>query len=68
LEDRVVKKFFKKNSSYDLVWSSLPVQNKDLPTPALRIINKKVMRPSYEEQEFNSCSHSAKLRIAIKNI
>ncbi|MDO8057700.1 16S rRNA (cytosine(1402)-N(4))-methyltransferase RsmH ['Opuntia sp.' phytoplasma] len=68
LEDRVVKQFFKKNSSHDLVWSRLPVQNKDLPTPALRIINKKVMRPSYEEQEFNSCSHSAKLRIAIKNI
>ncbi|MEK0311742.1 16S rRNA (cytosine(1402)-N(4))-methyltransferase RsmH [Candidatus Phytoplasma fabacearum] len=68
LEDRLVKYFFKQNSSYDSVFSNLPIHDKDLPIPVLRIINKKVIRPSAREQEFNSCSHSAKLRVAIKNI
>ncbi|MCG3566839.1 16S rRNA (cytosine(1402)-N(4))-methyltransferase, partial [Sesame phyllody phytoplasma] len=68
LEDRLVKHFFKKNSSNDAILSRLPIQQQYLPIPALRIINKKVLRPSAEEQAFNSCSRSAKLRAAIKNI
>ncbi|OGZ34562.1 MAG: 16S rRNA (cytosine(1402)-N(4))-methyltransferase [Candidatus Portnoybacteria bacterium RBG_13_41_18] len=50
LEDRIVKFFFRECRRRNL----------------LKIINKKVVRPSYEEVKINPRSRSAKLRLAIK--
>ncbi len=47
-EDRIVKRFFKEKSKEGI----------------LRIINKKVITPSYEETKENPLSRSAKMRVA----
>jgi 16S rRNA (cytosine1402-N4)-methyltransferase len=67
LEDRLVKNFFKKNS-YTYVLPNLPIKEKDIPPSPLKILTKKIIRPSEEELKLNLRSRSAKLRAAVKNI
>ncbi|MGA0447980.1 MAG: 16S rRNA (cytosine(1402)-N(4))-methyltransferase RsmH [Candidatus Phytoplasma pyri] len=64
LEDRLVKNFFKINSSINLP-SKLPIVSNF--KTVLKVITKKVVKPSLEEITFNHRSHSAKLRAAVKN-
>ena len=62
LEDRVVKKIFKKYSEVDEIFKGMP----DIPEeykPLIKIINKKPITPSTVELQENSRSKSAKLRI-----
>lgn len=62
LEDRIVKNFFKEESS-KTVKSDNPYGN-DEKIPRLKILTKKPIVPSFEEIKFNSRSRSAKLRAA----
>ncbi len=65
LEDRIVKRIFKKYSEVDEMVKGLP----NIPSeykPTLKIINKKVITPTGEELKENSRSKSAKLRIGEK--
>lgn len=64
LEDRIVKHFYKDNSSID-VPKNIPII--DLPKAPLKLITRKPILPSKEELENNSRSKSAKLRVAQKN-
>lgn len=64
LEDQLVKHFFRKHS-FNQIPHKLPFFN--LTPNALKIVNKKVITPTLEELSINSRSHSAKLRVAIKN-
>lgn len=64
LEDRIVKHFYKENSTINIP-KNLPII--DLPVPPLNLINRKPILPSEEELEQNSRSRSAKLRVAQKN-
>lgn len=62
LEDKIVKKIFKKYSEVDEILKGV----KDIPKeyqPKIKIINKKPILPSEKELSENSRSHSAKLRI-----
>ncbi len=62
LEDRIVKKIFKKYSEVDEIFKGMP----DIPEkyrPLIKLINKKPITPSEEELSENSRSKSAKLRI-----
>ena len=62
LEDRLVKKIFKKYSEVDEIFKGMP----DIPDeykPLIKLINKKPITPTAEELEQNSRSKSAKLRI-----
>lgn len=62
LEDRIVKKIFKKYSEVDEVFKGMP----DIPLayqPKIKLINKKPILPSEKELSENSRSKSAKLRI-----
>lgn len=63
LEDRIVKQIFKEFSEFDIPKNLVLL---DMPTPPLKIINRKVILPSNEEIENNSRSRSAKLRIGEK--
>ena len=62
LEDRIVKNFFKEESS-DKIISDSPYgyENK---IPLLKMLTKKPVVPTFEEIKFNSRSRSAKLRAA----
>ena len=62
LEDKIVKKIFKKYSEVDGVVKGLP-QIPDEYKPLIKIVNKKVILPSQKELEENSRSASAKLRV-----
>lgn len=62
LEDKIVKKIFKKYSEVDEVVKGLP-QIPDEYQPLIKIVNKKVILPSQKELEENSRSASAKLRV-----
>ena len=65
LEDRLVKEMFKKQSSSCICPRGTPVcicGHKQV----LRIVNKKVIKPSLDEIEVNPRSRSAKLRVAQK--
>ncbi len=67
LEDRIVKNFMIKNSSLkpNLNRHEMPVffeNEKNL----FQVLTKKAVTPTQEELQFNSRSHSAKLRAAIK--
>ncbi|HEX2788463.1 MAG TPA: 16S rRNA (cytosine(1402)-N(4))-methyltransferase RsmH [Ignavibacteria bacterium] len=65
LEDRIVKDFFKENSYTEKVSKyKLGIEVK---TPLLKLVNKKVVVPTYEEVKSNSRARSAKLRVAEKN-
>ncbi|MCR5787527.1 MAG: 16S rRNA (cytosine(1402)-N(4))-methyltransferase RsmH [Bacilli bacterium] len=62
LEDRIVKKIFKKYSEVDQIFKGMP----DIPDeykPKIKLINKKPLLPSDKELKENSRSKSAKLRI-----
>lgn len=62
LEDRIVKKVFKKYSEVDEIFKGMP----DIPLdyqPKIKLINKKPILPSEKELKENSRSKSAKLRI-----
>lgn len=65
LEDRIVKDFFKENSYTEKV--SKYKQDVEKKTPMLKLVNKKVIVPSYQEIKNNSRARSAKLRAAEKN-
>lgn len=65
LEDKIVKQFFKQQSSVDEEIKHLPVIPEEL-LPAGKIINSKPILPTNEEQANNTRSHSAKLRIIEK--
>ncbi|MDV3198147.1 MAG: 16S rRNA (cytosine(1402)-N(4))-methyltransferase RsmH [Vigna little leaf phytoplasma] len=67
LEDRLVKTFFKQHSKY-VFPPKVPFIEKELPLSILTVINKKVVLPSLEELQTNKRSHSAKLRVALKNV
>ncbi len=62
LEDRIVKRIFKKYSEIDSFVKGLP-HIPDEYKPIIQIINKKPIEASKEEIEKNSRSKSAKLRI-----
>ena len=62
LEDRIVKKAFKKYSDVDEIVKGMP----NIPLeyqPKIKLINKKPICPSAKEIELNSRSKSAKLRV-----
>ena len=63
LEDRVVKQFFKKESSGCLCPKDIPVCTCGH-EPVLKIINKKPIIPKEGEAKINPRSRSAKLRVA----
>jgi 16S rRNA (cytosine1402-N4)-methyltransferase len=63
LEDRIVKKTFRKYSEIDEIVKGLPIIP-DKYKPILKIINKKPILPSNEEMIDNTRSKSAKLRVA----
>lgn len=65
LEDKIVKQFFKQQSSVDEEIRHLPVIPEEL-LPAGKIITNKPIIPTNEEQANNTRSHSAKLRIIEK--
>jgi 16S rRNA (cytosine1402-N4)-methyltransferase len=65
LEDRIVKDFFKENSHTEKV--SKYKKDVEIKTPLLKLVNKKVIIPTYEEIKSNSRARSAKLRVAEKN-
>lgn len=60
LEDRLVKKLFKKAVTVD-VPKGLPIREEDIPREFV-LVNKKVILPTEDEVEENIRSHSAKLR------
>ena len=63
LEDRVVKEFMRRQAKGT---SSAPVLVARMPTqaPTLRLVRKKVIRPTQPEVEANPRSRSAKMRVA----
>ena len=63
LEDRIIKSFFNKEAANCVCPTGLPVCACSQ-TPRLKIINRRVIRPSEEEVRFNPRSRSAKLRVA----
>ena len=63
LEDRIIKSFFKRESSDCVCPPGLPVCACGQ-TPRLKIVNRRVIRPSEEEVGSNPRSRSAKLRVA----
>ncbi len=65
LEDRIVKRIFKKYSEVNELVKGLPNIPKEY-QPILKIVNKKVILASDKELEENSRSKSAKLRIGEK--
>lgn len=62
LEDRIVKKIFKKESEIDDLVKGLPNIPKEY-QPKIKLINKKPILPSEDEIKENTRSKSAKLRI-----
>ncbi|MCE7794709.1 16S rRNA (cytosine(1402)-N(4))-methyltransferase RsmH [Salipaludibacillus sp. CUR1] len=67
LEDRICKQVFKNKSSYPDLPKGLPVIPEEF-EPELKLINRKPVTANEEELEANNRAHSAKLRIAEKNI
>ena len=65
LEDRIVKFFFRKGNFQEDEESADPF-GQNTPLPPLKIITKKPIVPSEQEQKRNPRSRSAKLRIAEK--
>jgi len=65
LEDRVIKNFLKKGD-FEADTGNPFEQHEEKKTP-FKIITKKPIIPSKEEQQLNSRSRSAKLRVAEKN-
>lgn len=65
LEDKMVKQFFKTNSEINLPKN---VDIRNLPKTPLKMITRKPIIPSETEIKDNSRSHSAKLRVAEKQV
>lgn len=65
LEDRIVKNFFKKGNFNEDEDGADPF-GQNTPIPLLKIITKKPIVPSEQEQKRNPRSRSAKLRVAEK--
>ena len=65
LEDRVVKRFIRRNADPCTCPKDLPVCSCGL-APTLKPVTGKVVRPSEEEMSVNSRSRSALLRVAEK--
>ena len=63
LEDRIIKSFFKREATACICPPGLPVCACDQ-TPRLKIVNRRVIKPSEEEIRINPRSRSAKLRMA----
>jgi 16S rRNA (cytosine1402-N4)-methyltransferase len=62
LEDRIVKRIFKKYSEVDALVKGLPVIPEEY-KPLIKVINKKPILATVEETKENSRSKSAKLRV-----
>jgi 16S rRNA (cytosine1402-N4)-methyltransferase len=65
LEDRIVKRFMRENARAGALPDGLPVRDRDLPAPRLRIVGKPV-RAGVEEVTANPRARSAVLRVAEK--
>ena len=65
LEDRIVKNFFRKGT-FQEADDAAGFLGQNTPPPPLKIVTKKPIVPSEEEQKRNPRSRSAKLRIAEK--
>jgi 16S rRNA (cytosine1402-N4)-methyltransferase len=63
LEDRIIKSFFSKEAATCVCSPGLPVCICDQ-TPRLKIVNRRVIKPSEGEVKSNPRSRSAKLRVA----
>jgi 16S rRNA (cytosine1402-N4)-methyltransferase len=63
LEDRIVKRFMREHSRADALPARLPVRERDLPQPKLRIVGR-AARPSDAEVIANPRARSATLRVA----
>ena len=63
LEDRIIKSFFNREAATCVCPPSFPVCVCGQ-TPRLKIINRRVIKPSEEEVQSNPRSRSAKLRVA----
>ena len=66
LEDRIVKRFLKAQSSAPRMPRGLPVMDDQLATPDFRLVGKAV-KPSKSEVEINVRSRSAIMRIGERN-
>ncbi len=66
LEDKIVKKIFRKYSEVDPLVKGLPNIPKDY-LPKISIVNKKVIVPTKRELEENSRSRSSKMRVIERN-
>ncbi len=62
LEDRIVKRIFKKYSEVDALVKGLPIIPEEY-KPLIKIINKKPIEAEKQEMDENSRSKSAKLRV-----
>jgi 16S rRNA (cytosine1402-N4)-methyltransferase len=65
LEDRIVKSFFKKGN-FEVEEDTTDPFGQNTPLPPLKVITKKPIVPSEQEQKRNPRSRSAKLRVAEK--
>jgi 16S rRNA (cytosine1402-N4)-methyltransferase len=65
LEDRIVKRFMRDNARAGALPEDLPVRERDLPAPKLRVLGKPV-RVGAEELKANPRARSAVLRVAEK--
>ena len=63
LEDRIVKRFLREQSTADVLPKNLPLRATDLPAPRLRLIGKPV-RASAPELATNPRARSAVMRVA----
>jgi 16S rRNA (cytosine1402-N4)-methyltransferase len=66
LEDRIVKRFMREQSTADKLPRGVPVRAKDIPPAPLKIVGKAV-KASEEEVKRNPRARSAVLRVAEKN-
>ena len=65
LEDRIVKSFFNREAATCVCPASLPVCVCGQ-TPRIKVINRRVIKPSNEEVQSNPRSRSAKLRVVLR--
>ena len=65
LEDRICKTIFKEESTINIP-KNVPIINTEL--PKLELITKHPILPTDEELEYNNRAHSAKMRVARKQI
>ena len=66
LEDRIVKQFMRQESSADDLPKKLPVRERELKSPNLRIVGR-IVRPSALEVAANPRARSAVMRVAEKS-